>query len=128
MSKFLCIFYKLKLRYLLNYVKQSKKVNKKILNIHLKLNKLEMVSNYNGAVMCKLFIVSPLLYMPNNTSEMTDMEEKQQYDLDKIYTYKELPDKIAGMCDHCGSSHFKSSRGKGIFLLECHKCGMEKSI
>jgi hypothetical protein len=123
MSKFLCIFYKLKLRYLLNYVRPSKKVNKKILNIHLKLNKLEMVSNYNGTVICKWF-----LDMPNITSEMTDMGGKQQYDLDKNYTYKELPEKIAGMCDHCGSSYFKSSGGKGIFLLECHKCGMEKSI
>ena len=56
------------------------------------------------------------------------MEEKQQYDLDKVYTYKELPDKIAGRCDNCGSSHFKSSMRKGVFLRECRKCGMKKSL
>ena len=54
------------------------------------------------------------------------MEEK--YDLDKVYTYKELPDKIAGRCDNCGSSHFQSSMHGGKFLRQCRKCGMKKSI
>lgn len=45
MTKFLCIFYRLKLRFLINYyVTPSKKVNQEILNLHLKLNTLERLS------------------------------------------------------------------------------------
>ncbi|WP_264737324.1 hypothetical protein [Cytobacillus firmus] len=49
-------------------------------------------------------------------------------DLEKIYTYNELPDKNAGRCDKCGNSHFKSKVGNGEFLRECSNCGMKKSI
>ena len=59
---------------------------------------------------------------------MEEQEQQQQYDLDKIYTYKELPDKIAGRCDNCGNTDFKSSVKDMVFLRECRKCGMKKSI
>lgn len=49
-------------------------------------------------------------------------------DLDKIYTYIDLPDKRAGRCDNCGNSHFKSKVGNGEFLRECSNCGLKKSI
>lgn len=40
-ERFLRIFYNFKLYYLINHVKPSKKVNRKIVDIHIKLNKLE---------------------------------------------------------------------------------------
>jgi len=49
-------------------------------------------------------------------------------DLDKIYIYKELPDKEAGRCDNCGTSHFKSTVKDGQFLRECRNCHMKKLI
>ncbi|MGG0031615.1 hypothetical protein ABEX88_08260 [Priestia megaterium] len=49
-------------------------------------------------------------------------------DLNKIYDYKDLSDKIAGRCDYCGSVKFKSSVGGGKFLRECTNCGMKKNI
>lgn len=49
-------------------------------------------------------------------------------DLDKIYTYKELPDKEAGRCDNCSTSHFESTVKDGKFLRKCRNCGMKKLI
>ncbi|KML27767.1 hypothetical protein [Priestia aryabhattai] len=60
---------------------------------------------------------------------MEKLEDKYaNIDLNKIYEYKELPDKIAGRCDNCGSVKFKSSVGGGKFLRECTSCGMKKNI
>jgi hypothetical protein len=60
------------------------------------------------------------------------VEEKEglyaNIDLDKVYEYKDLPDKVAGRCDNCESVHFKSSVGEGKFLRECVSCGMKKNI
>lgn len=57
-----------------------------------------------------------------------EIQDKPQYDLDKVYDYKELPDKISGRCDNCGNALFKSSVKNFVFLRECNKCGMKKSI
>ena len=60
---------------------------------------------------------------------MEKLEDKYaNIDLNKIYEYKDLPDKISGRCDYCGSVKFKSSVGGGKFLRECTKCGMKKNI
>ncbi|MES5849399.1 MULTISPECIES: hypothetical protein [Bacillales] len=59
---------------------------------------------------------------------MENKEHEQKYDLSKIYTYTELPDKISGRCDNCGNTAFKSSVKDFIYLRECRKCGMKKSI
>ncbi|WP_456363483.1 hypothetical protein [Priestia aryabhattai] len=59
------------------------------------------------------------------------MEEKQQeekYDLNKVYDYSEYPDIRSGRCDNCDSAAFKNSVSNGVFLRECRKCGMKKSI
>ncbi|MFJ7765769.1 hypothetical protein [Bacillus toyonensis] len=48
--------------------------------------------------------------------------------MSKIYTYKEIPDKISGRCDNCGNTSFKSSVKDFIFLRECRQCGMKKII
>jgi len=57
------------------------------------------------------------------------MDEKYaNIDLNKIYEYAHLPDKIADRCDYCGSVKFKSSVGGGKFLRECTNCGMKKNI
>ncbi|WP_246147237.1 hypothetical protein [Aneurinibacillus danicus] len=45
-----------------------------------------------------------------------------------VYDYKEYPDVISGRCDNCGNTHFKSSVHDYVFLRECRKCGMKKSI
>jgi len=58
----------------------------------------------------------------------TKEDKYTNIDLNKIYEYKDLPDKIAGRCDNCGSVKFKSSVGNGKFLRECIKCGMKKNI
>lgn len=50
------------------------------------------------------------------------------FDFDKIYDYKEMPDKNSGRCDNCNSAHFKSSVGEGKFIRECSNCGLKKSI
>jgi hypothetical protein len=49
-------------------------------------------------------------------------------DLEKVYTYNELPDKQAGRCDNSSNSHFKSKVGNGEFLREGSNYGMKKSI
>lgn len=49
-------------------------------------------------------------------------------DLEKTYTYKELPDKQAGRCDNCDNSHFNSKVSDGKYLRECSNCGMKKLI
>ena len=60
---------------------------------------------------------------------MGKLEDKYaNIDLNKIYEYRDLPDKIAGRCDCCGSVKFKSSVGGGKFLRECTNCGMKKNI
>ncbi|KKB35529.1 hypothetical protein [Bacillus thermotolerans] len=56
------------------------------------------------------------------------MEERKEYDLTKVYDYKEYPDTVAGRCDNCGHSSFKSSMKDNIFLRECRNCGMKKII
>ncbi|HHB2941845.1 hypothetical protein CN394_14520 [Bacillus anthracis] len=59
---------------------------------------------------------------------MEKKEPEQKYDLSKIYTYTEHPDKISGRCDNCGNTAFKSSVKNFIYIRECRKCGMKKSI
>lgn len=60
---------------------------------------------------------------------MEKLEDKYaNIDLNKIYEYKDLPDKISGRCDYCGSVKYKSSVGGGKFLRECANCGMKKNI
>jgi rubredoxin len=59
---------------------------------------------------------------------MENKESEQEYDLSKIYVYKEFPDKISGRCDNCGNTSFKSSVKDFIFLRECRQCGMKKII
>ncbi|PEY19564.1 hypothetical protein CN340_25950 [Bacillus anthracis] len=49
---------------------------------------------------------------------MENKEQEPKYDLNKIYTYEEHPDKISGRCDNCGNSAFKSSIKNFIFLRE----------
>jgi len=58
------------------------------------------------------------------------MEEKQQQEIDltKVYDYAEYPDKQSGRCDNCDSADFKNSVKGGVFLRQCRKCGMKKSI
>ncbi|KKK37763.1 hypothetical protein WQ57_12465 [Mesobacillus campisalis] len=61
--------------------------------------------------------------------EAFDMEKGEtQYDLDKIYDYNEMPDKVSGRCDNCGNALFKSSVKDFVFLRECRQCGMKKRI
>ncbi|WP_242262193.1 hypothetical protein [Bacillus cereus group sp. BfR-BA-01453] len=59
---------------------------------------------------------------------MEKKEPEQKYDLSKIYTYTEHPDKISGRCDNCGNTAFKSSVKNFIYIRECRKCSMKKSI
>ncbi|MDZ4454673.1 hypothetical protein ORM34_27770 [Bacillus cereus] len=59
---------------------------------------------------------------------MENKQPEQKCDLSKIYTYTEHPDKISGRCDNCGNTAFKSSVKNFIYLRECRKCGMKKSI
>ena len=40
-NRIMCIFYTMRLRYLINHVAPSKKVNQEIFKLHLKLNELE---------------------------------------------------------------------------------------
>jgi hypothetical protein len=56
---------------------------------------------------------------------MENKQPEQHYDLGKIYTYTELPDKVSGRCDNCGNTAFKSSVKDFIFLRECRQCGMK---
>lgn len=55
-------------------------------------------------------------------------EEKIEYDLNKIYDYKDLPDKKAGRCDNCDSVKFKSYVVNRKYIRTCVNCGMKKSI
>ncbi|MFC3883625.1 hypothetical protein ACFOU2_08925 [Bacillus songklensis] len=56
------------------------------------------------------------------------MDKYQNIDLDKVYDYKDLPDKTAGRCDNCGCVKFKSRVHNYKFIRECRECGMKKSI
>jgi hypothetical protein len=55
-------------------------------------------------------------------------KELKGYDTSIVYDFKKYPDAVSGRCDNCGNAHFKSSVGNGVFLRECRKCGMTKSI
>ncbi|WCK53807.1 hypothetical protein PP175_21190 [Aneurinibacillus sp. Ricciae_BoGa-3] len=61
-------------------------------------------------------------------STETEAVEYKGYDTNIIYDYKEQPDVVSGRCDNCGNAHFKSSVKDYVFLRECRKCGMKKSI
>ncbi|MCP6730031.1 hypothetical protein WKH37_05670 [Bacillus subtilis] len=50
------------------------------------------------------------------------------YDTSIVYDYKEYPDVKYGRCDNCDYTLFKSSVKSGIFLRECRRCGIKKSI
>jgi hypothetical protein len=50
------------------------------------------------------------------------------FDTSIVYDYSEYPDLNSGRCDNCGNTLFKSSVKDFIFLRECRKCGMKKSI
>lgn len=50
------------------------------------------------------------------------------YDTSIVYDYKEYPDVNSGRCDNCGNAQFKSSVKNFIYVRECRKCGMKKSI
>ncbi|UPO88324.1 hypothetical protein [Niallia sp. Man26] len=50
------------------------------------------------------------------------------YDTTIVYDYKEYPDVNSGRCDNCGNAQFKSSVKNFIYIRECRKCGMKKSI
>ncbi|MGO4897494.1 hypothetical protein ACG2QI_00535 [Bacillus sp. GM2] len=54
--------------------------------------------------------------------------ETKGYDTTIVYDYKEYPDAHHGRCDNCDYTLFKSSVKDGIFLRECRRCGMKKSI
>lgn len=46
---------------------------------------------------------------------------------EKLYLYKDFPDKTSGRCD-CGCSKFKSHVKDGKFIRECTGCGIKKII
>ena len=50
------------------------------------------------------------------------------YDTTIVYDYKEYPDVNSGRCDNCSNAQFKSSVKNFIYIRECRKCGMKKSI
>ncbi|MCC9021778.1 hypothetical protein [Bacillus nakamurai] len=54
--------------------------------------------------------------------------ETNGYDVTVVYDYKEYPDVKYGRCDNCDYTLFKSSVKSGVFLRECRRCGMKKSI
>ncbi|MCY9063661.1 hypothetical protein MOE67_15820 [Bacillus inaquosorum] len=59
------------------------------------------------------------------------MEEKFEtngYDTSIVYDHKEYPDVKHGPCDNCDYTLFKSSVKSGLFLRECRRCGIKKSI
>ncbi|MCY9257380.1 hypothetical protein MOE92_20090 [Bacillus spizizenii] len=59
------------------------------------------------------------------------MEEKYEtngYDTSIVFDYKEYPDVKYGRCDNRDYTLFKSSVKSGVFLRECRRCGMKKSI
>jgi hypothetical protein len=55
-------------------------------------------------------------------------EQYNGYDTTIVYDYKEYPDVNSGRCDNCGNAQFKSSVKNYIYIRECRKCGMKKSI
>lgn len=55
-------------------------------------------------------------------------EQYNGYDTTIVYDYKEYPDVNSGRCDNCGNAQFKSSVKDLIYIRECRKCGMKKSI
>lgn len=55
-------------------------------------------------------------------------KEYNGYDATIIYDYTKHPDISAGKCDNCGNAQFKSSVKAYVYLRECRKCGMKKSI
>ncbi|KLV23072.1 hypothetical protein [Niallia circulans] len=59
---------------------------------------------------------------------MSDENNYKGYDTSIIYDYREYPDVQAGICDNCGNAQFKSSVKNYVFLRECRKCGMKKTI
>ncbi|PFE34909.1 hypothetical protein CN270_09345 [Priestia megaterium] len=60
--------------------------------------------------------------MENNEEKYTNLE------LNKIYEYANLPDKVSGRCDNCNSAYFKNSVKSSVFLCECFECGIKKNI
>ena len=60
--------------------------------------------------------------------EKDDKKELKGFDTSIIYDYKEYPDEFSGRCDNCGNTLFNSSVKNFIFIRECRKCGMKKSI
>ncbi|MEN7434104.1 hypothetical protein FH505_13970 [Bacillus velezensis] len=59
------------------------------------------------------------------------MEKKYEtngYDTSIVHDYKEYPDVKYGRCDNCDYTLFKSSVKSGVFLRECRRFGMKKSI
>ncbi|MEK4691150.1 hypothetical protein NSQ09_16085 [Bacillus sp. FSL W8-1202] len=50
------------------------------------------------------------------------------YNTSIVYDYKEYSDVKYGRCANCDYTLFKSSAKSGIFLRECRRCGIKKSI
>jgi hypothetical protein len=59
---------------------------------------------------------------------MSETNEFKDIDTSIVYDYKDFPDVKSGRCDNCDNTLFKSSVKDFIFLRECRKCGMKKSI
>ena len=60
---------------------------------------------------------------------MENQEDKYvNINLNKVYEYKDLSDRISDRCDNCGSLKFKSSVGGGKFSPECTNCRRKKNI
>ncbi len=62
-------------------------------------------------------------------SIMDNKEDKYaNLDLNKVYEYAELPDRISGRCDNCGNARFKTRVGNGQYLRKCTTCGLTKNL
>ncbi len=66
--------------------------------------------------------------MSLNLIKGDNMTDNKEIDLNKVYDYKDLPDKASGRCDNCDSTRFKSSVKDYIFIRECNNYGLKKSI
>lgn len=55
-------------------------------------------------------------------------EKYNGYDTTIIYNYQDYPDVKSGRCDNCDNAQFKSSVKNYVFIRECRRCGMKKSI
>ncbi|MCE4052012.1 hypothetical protein [Bacillus sp. Au-Bac7] len=55
-------------------------------------------------------------------------ENYNGYDTTIVYNYQDYPDVNSGRCDNCENAQFKSSVKNYVFIRECRKCGMKKSI